>query len=59
MIPAAEFEVREVLTEIAQRTLPRRHQRRIMDGGACEAMAATVFGIPAIGLSVPLGNYHN
>jgi hypothetical protein len=30
-----------------------------MDGGACEATAATVFGIPAIGLSVPLGNYHN
>jgi hypothetical protein len=25
----------------------------------CLATAATVFGIPAIGISVPLGNYHN
>ncbi len=49
----------QVLTETAQRILPRRHQRRIMDGGACEATAATVWGLPAIGISVPLGNYHN
>jgi endoglucanase len=48
-----------VLTELAQRVLPRRHQRRIMDGGTCEATAATAWGFPAIGLSVPLGNYHN
>ena len=49
----------QVLTETAQRILPRRHQRRIMDGGACEATAATAWGFPAIGISVPLGNYHN
>ncbi len=48
-----------VLTELAQRTLPGKHQRRIMDGGTCEATAATAWGYPAIGLSVPLGNYHN
>jgi putative aminopeptidase FrvX len=48
-----------VLSEIAQHTLPKRHQRRIMDGGACEAAAATAYGLPAIGISVPLGNYHN
>ena len=30
-----------------------------MDGGACEATAALASGIPAIGISVPLGNYHN
>lgn len=30
-----------------------------MDGGTCEATAMTVYGLPAIGLSVPLGNYHN
>jgi len=44
---------------VAQKSLPKRHQRRIMDGGACEATAATVYGLPAIGISVPLGNYHN
>lgn len=49
----------QVLTETAQRVLPGRHQRRIMDGGACEATAATAWGFPAIGISVPLGNYHN
>lgn len=48
-----------VFTELAEKTLPGRHQRRIMDGGSCEATAATVYGIPAIGISVPLGNYHN
>ncbi len=34
-------------------------QKRIMDGGTCEATVATVWGMPAIGISVPLGNYHN
>jgi endoglucanase len=48
-----------VLTHVAQRELPQRHQRRVMDGGACEATAATAFGLTAIGISVPLGNYHN
>ena len=48
-----------VFTDLAEKALPGRHQRRIMDGGTCEASAATVFGIPAIGISIPLGNYHN
>ena len=48
-----------VLSQVAQRELPGRHQRRIMDGGACEATAATAFGFTAVGISVPLGNYHN
>jgi putative aminopeptidase FrvX len=48
-----------VLSQLAQRLLPDRHQRRIMDGGTCEATAATVYGWPAIGISIPLGNYHN
>ena len=30
-----------------------------MDGGACEAMVATAYGLPPIGISLPLGNYHN
>ncbi len=48
-----------ILSEVAQQALPRRHQRRVMDGGTCEATAATAWGLPAIGISVPLGNYHN
>ncbi|OFZ72683.1 MAG: hypothetical protein A3K03_06310 [Bdellovibrionales bacterium RIFOXYD1_FULL_44_7] len=47
------------LSEIAQKTLPSNHQRKLMDGGTCEASAATVYNIPAIGISMPLGNYHN
>lgn len=34
-------------------------QRRIMDGGSCEATALGVYGFVTSGLSVPLGNYHN
>jgi endoglucanase len=49
----------QVLNDLSRRTLGRCHQRRIMDGGACEASAALAWGIAAIGLSVPLGNYHN
>lgn len=49
----------QLLSDLAGRVLPQRHQRRIMDGGACEATAATAFGIPTVGLTVPLGNYHN
>lgn len=48
-----------VLARVADRLLPRKHQRRIMDGGTCEATAATVYGLTAIGISIPLGNYHN
>lgn len=48
-----------VLQTVAERVLPGAYQRRIMDGGACEATAATAYGLPAIGISVPLGNYHN
>lgn len=48
-----------VFTELAEKVLPGKYQRRIMDGGTCEATAATVFGVPSIGISVPLGNYHN
>ncbi|MEQ6340110.1 MAG: hypothetical protein M3A44_00290 [Gammaproteobacteria bacterium] len=49
----------KVLADVAERVLPGGHQRRIMDGGACEATAATAYGFPSVGISVPLGNYHN
>lgn len=34
-------------------------QRRIMDGGTCEATAIQSYGFQSIGFSLPLGNYHN
>ena len=49
----------QVLSDLAEKLLPGRHQRRVMDGGTCEATAAIAWGLPAIGISVPLGNYHN
>ena len=48
-----------VFTALAEEALPRKHQRRIMDGGTCEASAFTAYGFPCVGISVPLGNYHN
>lgn len=47
------------LETIAKRVLPNAHQRLLMDGGACEASATVAFGLPSIGVAVPLGNYHN
>lgn len=48
-----------ILSEIAEQILPGQHQRRVMDGGTCEATAALAWGLRPIGISVPLGNYHN
>jgi len=48
-----------IFSDLAHTVLPGKHQRRVMDGGTCEATAATVYGFPCIGISVPLGNYHN
>jgi len=36
-----------------------RWQRRLMDGGTCEATAFQLFGFRCAGLCVPLGAYHN
>lgn len=36
-----------------------RYQRRLMDGGACEATAFVNAGYRSSGLALPLGNYHN
>jgi len=49
----------QVLSEIAEKILPGAHQRRLMDGGACEATAAMAWGLPTVGITLPLGNYHN
>ena len=49
----------QLLTELAEKILPKKFQRRVMDGGTCEGTAATAFGFPTLALTVPLGNYHN
>ncbi|CAN5772109.1 hypothetical protein BH20ACT1_BH20ACT1_14730 [soil metagenome] len=36
-----------------------RWQRKLMDGGICEASAFLACGYRASGLALPLGNYHN
>ncbi len=49
----------KILSDVAEKVLKAKHQKRIMDGGACEATVATVYGFPVVGISLPLGNYHN
>lgn len=49
----------EYLTQLAHSVLPKKFQRRIMDGGTCEATVANAEGYRTVGISVPLGNYHN
>lgn len=36
-----------------------KHQRKLMDGGGCEATAFGVYGYQAAGLCIPLGYHHN
>jgi len=46
--------------ELARATRGRfRFQRRLMDGGTCEASAYQQFGYRCVGMCLPLGNYHN
>ncbi len=49
----------EMISLLDKAAKNKKHQRRIMDGGSCEATAFNAFGIRAAGLAVPLGNYHN
>jgi endoglucanase len=36
-----------------------KFQRRLMDGGTCEASVFCAYGFRSSGLALPLGNYHN
>lgn len=51
------------LEEAAKALKKRRpavgYQRRLMDGGTCEASAFSLSGYRAVCLAFPLGNYHN
>ncbi|MEZ5065629.1 MAG: hypothetical protein R3B81_12925 [bacterium] len=48
-----------IAKELAAADPTFRYQRRLMDGGSCEATAFCAAGRRAGGLAVPLGNYHN
>jgi hypothetical protein len=43
----------------ATQPAPFRFQRKLMDGGTCEAAAYCGFGYEASGICIALGNYHN
>lgn len=44
---------------LAAEEMDLRHQRKLMDGGGCEATAFGVYGYRATGLCLALGNWHN
>lgn len=50
-------------TRVAQRLASRRksfrYQRKLMDGGTCEAAAFGSYGYAVAGICMALGNYHN
>lgn len=52
---------REMINRISAsaRAAGLKHQRKLMDGGGCEATAFGAFGYQAAGLCVPLGYHHN
>jgi len=49
----------QVFSRVALKHLKGKYQRRVMDGGTCEATVAVANGFPTVGISIPLGNYHN
>ncbi|HDH02967.1 MAG TPA: hypothetical protein ENH15_01820 [Actinobacteria bacterium] len=53
-----DSELTNRLTEVV-RAAKIPHQRKLMDGGSCEATAFGAYGLSATGLCLPLGNYHN
>lgn len=49
----------DVAKELALEDPAFRFQRRLMDGGSCEATPFCAAGYRASGVALPLGNYHN
>ncbi len=43
----------------AERDATFKFQRKLMDGGICEATPFCAYGYRASGIALPLGNYHN
>lgn len=57
--PTVTLALQAAAKEVAVREPAFRWQRRLMDGGACEATPFCLAGYRASGLALPLGNYHN
>jgi len=51
--------LRQACEQLRRTDASFRYQRRLMDGGTCEATAFCSAGYRASGLALPLGNYHN
>jgi endoglucanase len=49
----------ERLIDLAAKATSKKFQKRVMDGGTCEASVTLSHNIPTVALCVPLGNYHN
>ena len=57
--PSITHHLQEAAARLAQRASSFRFQRALMDGGRCESTAYNLWGVPAGGLCLALGNYHN
>lgn len=57
--PAATAFCARVADRLAKRDKTFTYQRKLMDGGTCEASAFCSLGYDATGMCLALGNYHN
>jgi len=57
--PDSTFWVWQTALKLRKRKTDFKFQRKLMDGGTCEATALKLFKLAATGISVPLLNYHN
>ena len=52
-------QVTRLVRAYAEQNTGTQWQRKLMDGGSCEATAFGAYGYRATSFSLPLGNYHN
>ncbi len=57
--PALTAYCDRVARDLAAKRKSFQYQRKLMDGGTCEAVAFIAHGYEATGICVALGNYHN
>ncbi|MGD0091280.1 MAG: hypothetical protein ABSE73_15290 [Planctomycetota bacterium] len=57
--PQLSEALRQAAEELCRKPGGFKYQRKLMDGGACEATPLCAWGYRASGLALPLGNYHN
>lgn len=57
--PQLTHHLQDCARELARSQPVFRFQRALMDGGRCESTAYNLWGVPAAGLCLALGNYHN